>query len=212
MDAQAFIQLVANHARKTYLNDRLFPSIIIAQAILESGWGEKVPVDPATGTSSYNLFGIKGVGPAGSVTIESKEVENGKTVIRTSQFRAYENYQQSMEDHAQFLRKPAYKNVLAATTPAQAAQALEEAGYATDPAYAEKLTRLIQTYNLTQYDQFVPEDPQSLPPWKLDLGNRTLQEGLLTSPEWLDKLDEPMPVWAVLAVALRLLDKQREKP
>ncbi|MBG9944805.1 glycoside hydrolase family 73 protein [Brevibacillus formosus] len=212
METQAFIQLIADHARKSYPNHRIFPSIIIAQAILESGWGNKVPVDPATGRSSYNLFGIKGTGPAGSVTIESKEVENGKTVTRTSQFRAYENYQQSIEDHAQFLRKPAYKSVLAASTPAQAAQALEEAGYATDPAYAEKLTRLIQAYNLTQYDQFVPEEPQSIPPWKLELGNRALQEGLLTSPEWLNKLDEPMPVWAVLAVTLRLLDKQREKP
>lgn len=196
MDAQAFIQLIADHARKSYQNHRIFPSITIAQAVLESGWGQKVPVDPATGTSSYNLFGIKGTGPAGSVTIESKEVENGKTVTRTSQFRAYENYQQAMEDHAQFLRKPTYKNVLAATTPAQAAQALEEAGYATDPAYAEKLTRLIQTYNLTQYDQFGPEEPQSIPPWKRELGNRALQEGLLTSPDWLNKLDEPMPVWA----------------
>ncbi|MED1947310.1 MULTISPECIES: glycoside hydrolase family 73 protein [Brevibacillus] len=212
METQAFIQLIADHARKSYPNHRIFPSIIIAQAILESGWGNKVPVDPATGRSSYNLFGIKGTGPAGSVTIESKEVENGKTVTRTSQFRAYENYQQSIEDHAQFLRKPAYKSVLAASTPAQAAQALEEAGYATDPAYAEKLTHLIQAYNLTQYDQFVPEEPQSIPPWKLELGNRALQEGLLTSPEWLNKLEEPMPVWAVLAVTLRLLDKQREKP
>nr|WP_253721221.1 glucosaminidase domain-containing protein [Brevibacillus brevis] len=147
MDAQAFIQLIADHARKSYQNHPIFPSITIAQAVLESGWGQKVPVDPATGTSSYNLFGIKGTGPAGSVTIESKEVENGKMVTRTSQFRAYENYQQSMEDHAQFLRKPAYKNVLAATTPAQAAQALEEAGYATDPAYAEKLTHLPSTIN-----------------------------------------------------------------
>ncbi|NTU20087.1 muramidase [Brevibacillus sp. HB1.2] len=212
MEAQAFVQLVADHARKSYLNHRLFPSIIIAQAILESGWGKKVPVDPVTGTSSYNLFGIKGTGPAGSVTIESKEVENGKMVTRTSQFRAYENYQQSMEDHTQFLRRPAYKNVLAATTPAQAAQALEEASYATDPAYAEKLTGLIQTYNLSQYDSFTSEGPQTFPPWKLELGNRALQEGLLTSPEWLNKLDEPMPVWAVLAVALRLLDRQREKP
>ncbi|MFF0825496.1 glycoside hydrolase family 73 protein [Brevibacillus sp. NPDC003359] len=211
MDA-AFIELVAVQARKSYLNYRLFPSIIIAQAILESGWGKKVPVDPATGRSSYNLFGIKGTGPAGSVTIESKEVENGTTVTRTSQFRAYENYQQSMDDHTQFLLKPAYKNVLTATTPAQAAQALEEAGYATDPAYAEKLTRLIQTYNLSQYDQFASEEPQAFPPWKLELGNRALQEGLLTSPEWLKKLDEPMPVWAVLAVALRLLDIQRNKP
>ncbi|WP_188068876.1 glycoside hydrolase family 73 protein [Brevibacillus brevis] len=212
MDAQAFIQLIADHARRSYQNHRIFPSITIAQAILESGWGQKVPVDPATGTSSYNLFGIKGTGPAGSVTIESKEVENGKTVTRTSQFRAYENYQQSMEDHAQFLGKPAYKNVIAATDPAQAAQALEEAGYATDPAYAEKLTRLIQTYTLTQYDQFGPEEPQAIPPWKSELGNRALQEGLLTSPDWLNKLDEPMPVWAVLTIALRLLDKQREKP
>jgi flagellum-specific peptidoglycan hydrolase FlgJ len=211
METQDFIELVAGPARQSYLTHHLFPSVTIAQAILESGWGEKVPVDAATGRSSYNLFGIKGVGQAGSVTALSKEVENGQTVTRMAQFKAYYNYQQSIDDHAQFLLKPAYKKVLTAATPDEAAQALEKAGYATDPLYAEKLSRIIQTYNLTRYDQFSAEEP-SYPDWKLELGKRALKEGLLTSPEWLSKLDEPMPVWAVLAVALRLLDKQRQVP
>ncbi|MGN7470092.1 glycoside hydrolase family 73 protein [Brevibacillus sp. SAFN-007a] len=212
MEPQAFIELVAGSARQTFLQYHIFPSITIAQAILESGWGQNVPQDPATGRSSYNLFGIKGIGPAGSVTITSKEVEAGETVPRQSAFKAYYSYQQSIEDHAQFLLKPAYKKVLMASTPQEAAQALSKAGYATDPQYADKLIRLIQTYNLTAYDQFSPEEPSPYPPWKLDLGKRALREGLITSPEWLSKLDEPMPVWAVLAVALRLLDKQREVP
>ncbi|MGG1659296.1 glycoside hydrolase family 73 protein [Brevibacillus sp. NRS-1366] len=212
MEAQAFIDLVAGSARQSFLTYHLFPSVTIAQAILESGWGKKVPVDPATGRSSYNLFGIKGAGVAGSVKIVSNEVEQGQVVPRTSEFKAYYNYQQSIDDHAQFLLKPAYKRVVTAATPYEAAQALSKAGYATDPEYATKLTRLIDTYNLTQYDQFTTEEPSFYPAWKLDLGKRALKEGLITSPEWLSKLDEPMPVWAVLAVALRLLDKQRQAP
>jgi len=212
MEQQAFIDLVAGSARQSYLTYHLFPSVTIAQAILESGWGKKVPVDTVTGRSSYNLFGIKGTGTAGSVKIVSNEVENGQIVPRTSEFKAYYNYQQSIDDHSQFLLKPAYKKVLTASTPYEAAQALSKAGYATDPDYATKLTRIIDTYNLTQYDQFTPEEPSAYPPWKLDLGKRALKEGLLTSPEWLSKLDEPMPVWAVLAVTLRLLDKQRQAP
>jgi lysozyme len=212
METQAFIDLVAGPARQTYLTHHIFPSITIAQAILESGWGNKIPVDSATGRSSYNLFGIKGTGTAGSVTVVSKEVENGQTVTRASQFKAYYNYQQSIDDHAEFLLKPNYKKVLTAVSPEEAAQALQKAGYATDPLYAEKLTTLIRNYKLVQYDQFSSEEPSLYPAWKLDLGKRALKEGLITSPEWLGKLDEPMPVWAVLAIALRLLDRQRQMP
>lgn len=211
MDPQAFIELVAGPARQSYAHTRLFPSIVVAQAILETGWGQSIPADASTGKNSYNLFGIKGSGPAGSVTIKSTEIENGKPVVRTSEFRAYFHYQQSIEDHAEFLRKPAYEKVRTAKSPEEAAQALEAAGYATDPEYAEKLTRLIQTYRLSQYDQLPPEEPVTFPPWKVELGNRAVREGLLTSTDWLSKLDEPMPVWAVLAVALRLLDRQKQK-
>ncbi|WP_289139068.1 hypothetical protein [uncultured Brevibacillus sp.] len=63
------------------------------------------------------------------------------------------------------------------------AQTLSKAGYATDPEYAAKLTRIIDTYNLTQYDQFTPEEPSAYPQGKLDLGKRALKEGLVTSPE-----------------------------
>lgn len=212
MEAQEFINLVAGSARQTYLTHHVLPSITIAQAILESGWGKKVPIDSTTGRSSYNLFGIKGTGTAGSVNVVTKEEVNGKIVTQTAQFKAYYNYQQSLDDHADFLQKPLYKKVIMATTPEEAAEALQKAGYATDSKYAEKLTTLVRTYDLSQYDQFAAEEPSGYPAWKVDLGTRALKEGLLTSPEWLSKLDEPMPVWAVLAVALRLLDKQRQMP
>ncbi|MEJ8544652.1 glucosaminidase domain-containing protein [Brevibacillus borstelensis] len=105
----------------------------------------------------------------------------------------------------------AYKRVILAPPPAEAAQDLQKAGYATDPAYADKLTNLIRTYNLTQYDQVAPKEKR-VPEWKQELGLRALKEGLITSPEWLGKLDVPMPVWAVFAVALLLLDKKRNMP
>jgi len=208
MENREFIELVAGPAQKAYAKYLIFPSLTIAQAILESGWGKYVPFNPATGHSSYNLFGIKGKGPAGSVLVSSKEFENGKEVVRTSEFKAYFSYDQSIEDHSLFLLKPTYKKVLVAATPFEAAQALETAGYATDPQYAEKLTRLIQQYQLTQFDTPLSE----IPAWKIEIGKRALKEGIITSPEWLSKLDEPMPVWAVLSVALRLLDKTRNVP
>ncbi len=212
MEKQAFIEMIAGPAQQSFLTHHIFPSLTIAQAILESGWGEKVPTDPATGRLTYNLFGIKGKGPAGSVIIPTKEVENGQTVIRQMEFKAYFNYQQSIDDHAAFLLRPAYKRVLTAATPFEAAEALEKAGYATDPLYAEKLTNLIRSNQLTRYDTIPAPEMPPIPEWKVDLGKRALKEGLITSPEWLSKLDEPMPVWAVLAVALRLLDKQRNMP
>ncbi len=211
LETSEFINLVAGPAQRSYLDHHIFASVTIAQAILESGWGKYIPVDPATQRSSYNLFGIKGVGPAGSVRIASQEVENGQTITRVSEFKAYFNFQQSIDDHAQFLLQPKYKQVITASDPFAAAHALETAGYATDPSYAEKLSNLVRTHNLTRFDLVEPAVP-AVPPWKLDIGKRALNEGLLTDPEWLTKLDEPMPTWAVLTVALRVLDKARGIP
>lgn len=210
METSEFIEMVAGPAQKSFLQYHIFASITIAQAILESGWGRYVPVDPNTQRSSYNLFGIKGKGPAGSIQVVSQEVENGQTVSRTSAFKAYFSYQESIDDHAQFLLAPRYKQVITATDPLMAAQALQNAGYATDPQYATKVSSLIQMHMLTRYDQVATETV--VPAWKLDVGKRALDEGLITSAEWLSKLDEPMPTWAVLAVALNLLNKTRGMP
>ncbi|MCR8995754.1 muramidase [Brevibacillus laterosporus] len=210
MERSDFISLVRTPAQIAFEKYNIYASITIAQAILESGFGNFIPKDTATGRTSYNLFGIKGVGPSGSVHVETKEYLQGSWVTKTQEFKAYHSFLESIEDHSQLLLRPRYQSVIQATTPYQAAQQLEQAGYATDPNYAEKLQNIIKTYNLIQYDQKKSPSENFVATWKLEIGERALAEGIITSPEWLHDLDKPMPVWAVLAVALRVYDKCRE--
>ncbi len=73
-----------------------------AQSILETGWGQSVPVDKYSGKLSYNLFGIKGEGPKGSVIYNTWEVYNGKTYYVDAKFRAYNSVEESWADHKNF--------------------------------------------------------------------------------------------------------------
>lgn len=128
----------------------LFPSVTIAQAILESGDGNSSLTKEAK-----NFFGIKAdsswVGPY--VTKLTTEYINGAPVKVEAKFRAYESALESFQDRVKFLRKfSRYKNVFTATSPEQQAQALQNAGYATDPNYASLLTGLINKNNLKQFD------------------------------------------------------------
>src|SRR5690606_5174736 len=125
-----------------------------AQSILETGWGQSVPVDEYTGQLSNNLFGIKGVGSAGSVTSNTWEVYNGVTYRIDAEFRAYNSPEESWADHKEFLNRDRYtgfREVMFDYT--QGAWALKRAGYATDPEYAIKLMRLIEQYNLDELDK-----------------------------------------------------------
>ncbi|WP_083789262.1 glucosaminidase domain-containing protein [Caldicellulosiruptor kronotskyensis] len=72
--------------------------------MLESNYGKSVPVDKKTGQYSYDLFGIKGEGPAGSVTVTTTEYVNGKKIKIEDRFRAYNNFEESIKDHSEFLR------------------------------------------------------------------------------------------------------------
>ncbi len=126
-----------------------------AQAILETGWGQSVPVDKYTGVLSNNLFGIKGKGTAGSVTSNTWEVYNGVTYRVDADFRAYKNPSESWADHKEFLltreRYEPVKQVM--HDPAQATWAVKRAGYATDPLYSSKLMNIINRYNLLELDR-----------------------------------------------------------
>jgi len=131
------------------------PSGVIAQLIQECGWDLKTPKDMKTGKESYNLGNIKGVGPAGSVTILTTEYYNGvKTQVKAN-FRAYNNYGEAIDDHLALLKKPRYVNagVLKATNPRDYAAALKKAGYATDPRYFENIMSIVNKYNLTRFDK-----------------------------------------------------------
>lgn len=119
---------------------------VLSQAALESGWG-KAEIRGADGLPSFNLFGIKATGGWQGRTVEvvTTEYDNGVPKKVVEKFRAYNNYSEAFRDWAQLLAgNPRYADVLAGGRDAQAfARGLQRAGYATDPAYASKLGRVI---------------------------------------------------------------------
>ena len=120
---------------------------LIAQAGLETGWGRSQP-RAGDGASSHNLFGIKATTGWKGATAEAPTTEYraGRMDRTTASFRAYGSYGESLEDFARLLQKSRrYASALANTHDAHKyATSLQQAGYATDPRYAEKLTRAIQ--------------------------------------------------------------------
>ena len=121
-------------------------TFMVAQAAHESGWG-KHEIRNADGATSFNLFGIKaGAGWKGRVAqVTTTEVVDGQSRKVLANFRAYGSYEESFRDYAQMMKNnPRYATVASAGNSASGfAQGLQRAGYATDPAYADKLTRVI---------------------------------------------------------------------
>lgn len=120
--------------------------LIVAQAALESGWGQR-EIPTADGSPSYNLFGIKaGDNWNGPVTeIATTEFEQGAAKKIKARFRVYGSYVEAIADYVKLLtNNPRYADVAAASSPEQAAHALQQAGYATDPHYANKLVSVIR--------------------------------------------------------------------
>jgi peptidoglycan hydrolase FlgJ len=123
-------------------------TFMVAQAAHETGWGQR-NIKNADGTPSHNLFGIKAgaswTGPVAEIT--TTEVVDGQARKLTAKFRAYASDAESFADYAKLIKdSPRYAQVVANANSAQGfAQGLQRAGYATDPAYADKLTRVINT-------------------------------------------------------------------
>ena len=122
-------------------------TFLLAQAALETGWGRHQP-RAADGTASHNLFGIKaGSGWQGSRTLAATtEFVAGRATTAMESFRSYGSYGEAFADFTRLIRgSPRYAGVMAATGDGNAyARQLQQAGYATDPRYAEKLGRLIE--------------------------------------------------------------------
>ncbi len=145
---QAFIESVAEGAIEGWNEYGVLPSITVAQAILESGWGSST-----LSTQAHNLFGIKGSYNGNYVTMSTREVINGQSVYVNAAFRAYANNSESVEDHGNFLYSNyRYSNLLGDTSYTDVAQKLSQDGYATDPYYSSSLISLVKTYDLTQLD------------------------------------------------------------
>lgn len=120
--------------------------LIIAQAALESGWGKR-EIRRENGQPSYNLFGIKATPDwkGDTAEITTTEYINGVAQKVKAVFRVYRSYTDALHDYSALLvRNSRYQNVRLAKTPEQAAFALQDGGYATDPQYAKKLIGIIQ--------------------------------------------------------------------
>lgn len=152
MDRNEFIRVIGEMAKKDMANSGILASLTIAQACLESNFGQS----SLAKAPNYNLFGIKGSYDGQSVTMKTWEYINGKNVTINANFRKYPSWQQSINDHSGlFNRLDRYKNLRGNTDYRDVCKKVREDGYATDPAYTNKLINLIETYNLTQYDGVV---------------------------------------------------------
>ena len=142
-----FQDKLASHADEASRATGIPAKFMLGQAALETGWGKR-EIRNADGTSSNNLFGIKaGPGWKGKVaTAVTTEYVNGVPRTKVEKFRAYDSYADSFKDYGRLItNNPRYEKVLAnATDVSGFAQGLQRAGYATDPMYAAKLTRIIK--------------------------------------------------------------------
>lgn len=146
--AATFVQHHTQSAKAAQEKTGIPAEFMVSQAALETGWGRK-EIRHADGSPSFNLFGIKAGGNWKGPTAEvwTTEYVGGKPQRVKAQFRAYSSYAESFADYAKLIKdSPRYAQVVARGQDATAfAQGLQRAGYATDPAYAEKLSRVINT-------------------------------------------------------------------
>lgn len=141
-----FVNQMWPHALAASRTTGIPPNFILGQAALESGWGSR-EIRGANGATSYNLFGVKaGRGWSGAAVEQTTtEYVGGEPRKSVERFRAYGSYAEAFQDYANLLRgNPRYAGVIANSRDAESfARGLQRAGYASDPAYADKLTRVI---------------------------------------------------------------------
>lgn len=147
-DPASFIETVMPYAKKVANALGISASALVAQSALETGWGKKI-INGSDNQSSFNLFNIKANNgwQGDKVTKNSLEVENGIGIKRRSDFRAYQNFEQSFEDYGRFITtNQRYQEALQQGTDAgRYVEELQEAGYATDPQYAEKIKQIMNS-------------------------------------------------------------------
>jgi flagellum-specific peptidoglycan hydrolase FlgJ len=148
MTPEEFITAIGPAAQTSAAVTKIPASFTVAEAALESGWGVHAP--------GMNLFGIKADSSwDGLVTMKTtREFRNGEWVVEQAHFRAYTDWKGSIMDHAQFLlTNPRYKACFDCEDGEGFARAVAEAGYATDPNYANSIISIIRSHNLTLLDQ-----------------------------------------------------------
>lgn len=147
-DRDDFIAKLYPHAEKAALALGTQPEVLIAQSALETGWGQKM-VKSAGGSSSNNLFNIKADQrwQGGKAMVSTLEFEQGIAVQEKANFRVYDDIKQSFDDFVSFISEgPRYQEAMKkAANPNEFIKALQDAGYATDPNYANKVIKVMKS-------------------------------------------------------------------
>lgn len=150
-----FVRAVMPYAKQAAAKIGVAPQVLVAQAALETGWGKRVPQLP-DGRSSFNLFGIKAGGDwqGASVAVPTVEFNGGVLQQEKAAFRAYPSLAASFADYAKLITtQPRYQAAVAqAAEPSAYLAQLQNAGYATDPAYAEKIRTILGGQHLLALD------------------------------------------------------------
>jgi flagellum-specific peptidoglycan hydrolase FlgJ len=175
---ESFIAKLGEPARKIGQEKDLFASVMIAQAVLESGSGSS----SLSKAPNYNLFGIKGTHNGKSVSMATQEdLGNGTMYTTQSGFRVYENYEDCFNDYATLLTEGIsgdsdfYSGALKSNAKTyQEATKFLTGRYATDTQYNQKLNGLIETYDLTQYDKELQGPQISKDGYKVPVNNFTI--------------------------------------
>ncbi len=147
---ESFVQTLWPHAQQAAEHLGVEPRALLAQAALETGWGQGV-TRHADGRNSHNVFNIKATADwqGERVRVTTTEYENGEAMQRTAEFRAYGSYAEAFADYARVLQQPRYAEARREGANAVAfGHALARAGYATDPAYGRKLASVLNGYTL----------------------------------------------------------------
>ncbi|MDV3238277.1 MAG: flagellar assembly peptidoglycan hydrolase FlgJ [Gammaproteobacteria bacterium] len=140
-----FVTDIWPHAEQAARRLGVDPRAIVAQAALETGWGQHI-MHHSDGRSSHNLFGIKAdnrwSGP--QVGARTLEFRDGALQREQASFRAYASPAESVADYAEFIAaNPRYRDALATGDAARYLEELQRAGYATDPDYANKIMSIL---------------------------------------------------------------------
>ena len=147
-----FVNRIWPHALEAAKAIGVPPQFLVAHSALESGWGRS-EIRAADGAPSFNIFGIKAGRnwQGASVEVTTTEYVDGSAQTVREKFRVYGSYAEAFRDYASLLKgNTRFSGVLGQQDGAQFARSLQQSGYATDPMYADKLSRIINGTTLRQ--------------------------------------------------------------
>ncbi len=158
-----YLQMITEPVRRACKRYGYLPSVLIAQSCLENGFGKEESL-----VEHNNMVGLKAdllnstwqsVWPGKSFSKETPEVYDGVPTTITDAFRIYDSVEQSFADYLCFMSSPKYHDVLTIKDPETLIKTVSSRGYATDPQYAKSVMRILNQYNLTQYDDLTGVEP-----------------------------------------------------